>query len=98
MEPEMNSQNFNEDYQTQNQPNPCEQPQTPSPSQCQWLQQTLLNIKVTTWLKGLIIIAVLSIAAALVAPKFSSAENQMQNSTNFSASYPEVEDGWYDCD
>jgi len=94
MEPEMNTQNWNGDYQTRNQTNPCEQPQISSSSRSQWLQQTWLNVKVTTWLKCLIVIAALTIAAVFIAPKFTSADNQQQNSTSSS----EVEDDWSDYD
>ena len=92
MEPERNTETWNDDYQTQNQTNPCEQPQKSSFSQSQWLEQTWLNVKLTTWLKCFIIIAALSIAAVFIAPKFTSADNQQQDSTG----YFEVEDDWYD--
>ena len=98
MEPEMNSQNQNDDYQTENQSNPCQQPQMSSSERCQWLQQTWLNVKVTTWLKCLIIAAVLTIAAVFIAPKFTCADNQQQNRQENSAgsAHSQLEDYWYD--
>ncbi len=90
MDPEMNNQNWNDDYQTQDhQANPCEQPEVASGSQSQWMQQSWLNIKVTTWLKAFIIIAVLT-TAAFIAPKLTSADKQQQNSSSI-----EAEDDWY---
>ena len=96
MEPEMNTQNWNDNYQTQNQTNPCEQPQILC-SKRQWLQQTWFNVKVTTWLTGLVIVVILTIAAVSIAPKSSSADSQEQNSTSY-LGHPEVEDDWYDYD
>ena len=93
MEPEMNTQNGNDDYQTQDQPNPCQQPQISFSSQSQWLQQTWLNVKVATWLKCFIVFAILTIAAVFIAPKFTCADNQQQSSTSSSVDY---EDDWYD--
>ena len=92
MEPEMNTENWNGGYQSQNQTNPCEQPQeSPCSQGHQWLQQRWFNIKLMTWLKCLIIVIVLSVAAVFIVPKFTSADGQQ----NFSASDPEVEYGWY---
>ena len=88
MESEMNNQNWNDDFQPQeHQENPCEQPEIASGAQSQWMQQSWLNIKATTWLKCFIIVAVLT-TAALIAPKFTSADKQLQNSSS-------AEDEWY---
>ena len=90
MDPEMNTENWNDDWQTQNQENPCKQPQVSSfrNQWNQWLQRSWFNVKVSTWLKCLIIIAVLT-TAAFIAPRSSSAENK-QNSTGVQA-----EEDWY---
>ena len=100
MEPEMNSQNWNQEGQTQNQTNPSQQPQMSSSSRNQWLQQTWLNVKVATWFKCLIIAVALAIAAVFIAPKFTCADNQQQNSQQNSASsaHSQMEDYWYDYD
>ncbi|HUV42272.1 MAG TPA: hypothetical protein VMW23_10840 [Sedimentisphaerales bacterium] len=97
MEPEMN-QKWNDECQTQNQTNPCEQPQMSSSARCQWLQQTWLNMKVTTWLKCLIIAVVLTMAAIFIAPKFTCADNQQQNPRQdaMSSAHSQLEDYWSD--
>ena len=99
MEPEMNSQNWNNDYQTQNQNNPGQQPQMqPGQQWRQWLQQRWLNVKVTTWLKCLIIAAVLTMAAIFIAPKFTCANDKQQNPRQdaMSSAHSQLEDYWYD--
>jgi len=98
MEPETNTQNWNDDYQTQNQTNPSRQPQISSSSRSQWVQQAWLKVKVTTWLKYLIIVVALTIAAVLVVPKFTSADNQQQDSASSSVDYSDVEYDWYNYD
>jgi len=93
MEPEMNSENWSQPYENQNQPGTCPQPEKKSFFQQERLQQTWLNVKVATWLKCLIIIAALAVAAVLIAPKFTSAQSKQQDTSGY---YSEFEDDWYD--
>ncbi|MGD2093704.1 MAG: hypothetical protein PVH77_01720 [Phycisphaerales bacterium] len=94
MEPEMNSENWQQPEESQNQSQPYQsyQPQYQPNS---FLQQTWLNIKVSTWLKCLVVAFVLSFAAVFIAPKITQAsksEHQQQQTSDF---YSE-EDYWYD--
>ena len=93
MEPEMN-ENWTQPYENQTQPGtyPRRKRFLSSFFQKPCLQQTWLNVKVATWVKCFIVIIVLSVAAALIAPKFSSAQSQQQDSADY---YDEFEDDWY---
>ncbi len=95
MEPE-NSENWSQPYEGQTEPSTPQQPEKKSFFQQERLQQTWLNVKLATWLKCLIIIAALSITAALVAPKFTSAQSQQQNQNTTYDDYSEYEDDWYE--
>ena len=88
MEPEMNSENWAQPNENQYQPGTGPQPK--SFFQQERLQKTWLNVKLATWLKCLIVIAVLSVAAAFIAPKFTTAQPQQQET------FSEYEGGWYD--
>ena len=92
MESEMNENWGQEQEQGQGQMG-GEQPQQPAESsffQSPWMQRSFLNIKVSTWVKCVIIITVLSLVAVVVAPTFTSANSQ-QDSTICT----EADDDWY---
>ena len=93
MEPENNSENWEQPNENQNQPGTCPQPETKPFFQQERLQQTWLNVKLATWLKCLIIIAALFVTAAVIAPKLTTAQPQQQDTFEC---YPEFEDGWSD--
>jgi hypothetical protein len=94
MEPEMNSENWqqSDESQSQSQSQPYQSYQ-PQYQQNSFLQQKWLNIKVSTWLKCLVVAFVLSFAAVFIAPKITQAsKSEQQQSSDF---YSE-EDYWYD--
>jgi hypothetical protein len=100
MEPE-NSENWSQPYEGQTEPSTPQQPEKKTFFQQERLQQTWLNVKLATWLKCLIIIAALSITAALVAPKFTTAQSQQQETSTYYSEfqedwYEDCEEGWYD--
>ena len=89
----MNSENWSRPYENQTQPGTYpQQPEKKPFFQQERLQQTWLNVKVATWLKCIIVIVVLAVAAALIAPKFTTAQSQHQD-TDY---YSEFEDDWCD--
>jgi len=94
MEPEdMNSENRAQPDQNQTQPGTSPQPEQKSFFQQERLQRTWLNVKLGTWLKCLIVIAVLLVAAAVIAPKLTPAQPQQQDTSGY---YSEYEDECYD--
>ena len=97
MEPEMNSENWAQPNENQNQPDTCPQPEKKSFFQQERFQRTCLNVKVATWLKCLIVIAALFVAAAVIAPKLTTARSQQQEQDTFEC-YSEFEEDWYDYD
>ena len=97
MEPEMNSSE-NWEQPNENQSQPAEKK---SFFQQEQLQRTWLNVKLATWLKCFIVAFVLSAVAVFIAPEFTTAQYQRQDSQ--SSEYEEdvygnyeSEDGWYD--
>ena len=94
MEPE-NSENRAQPYEDQTQPGTCPQPEEKSFFQQERLQRTWLNVKLATWLKCLIVIAALLVAAAVIAPKLTPAQSQQQDQDT-SGYYSEFEDDYYD--
>lgn len=67
-----------------------QQPQGPSFFESPWMQRSFLNVKMATWIKCVIIVTVLSVVAAFVAPQLTSAGNQ-QDSTICT----DADDDWY---
>ncbi len=99
MEPE--NENWSQPYEGQTEPSTPQQPEKKSFFQQERLQRTWLNVKLATWLKCLIIIAALSITAVLVAPKFTTAQSQQQETSTYYSEfqedwYDDCEEGWYD--
>ena len=99
MENEMSSENWSQP--NENQPSTGPQPEKKPFFQQEWLQKTWLNVKLATWLKCFIIAFVLSAVATFIAPKFTTAQYQRQDSQ--SSEYEEdvydnyeSEGGWYD--
>jgi hypothetical protein len=92
MEPE-NTENWSQPYESQTEPSTPQEPERKSFFQQERLQRTVLNVKLATWLKCLIIIAAFSITAALVAPKFTTAQSQQQETFT---DYSEFQEDWYD--
>ena len=89
MEPEMNSENWEQPNENQSQP-----AEKKSFFQQEQLQRTWLNVKLATWLKCIIVIAGLIVAAAFIAPKLSTAKSQQQQGV--SNYYECEEDYWSD--
>jgi len=101
MEPEMNSENWSQPNENQNQPGTGPQPEKKPFFQKEWLQRTWPNVKLATWLKCFIVAFVLSAVATFIAPKFTTAQYQRQD--NYYSEYEEdmyynyeCEGGWYD--
>jgi len=96
MESDVNSEKWSLPSENQVQPNTSEQPETKSFFEQECLQQTWLNVKLATWIKGLIVIVVLIALAAYAAPKFSTAQSlRQQNTTEFNE-YQYEEGSWID--
>ena len=93
MEPE--NENWSQPYEGQTEPSTPQEPERKSFFQQERLQRTVLNVKLATWLKCLIVIAALSVTAALVAPKFTTAQSQPQQQ-QISEYYSEFQEDWYD--
>ena len=82
MVPDVNSEKWSPPSENQGQHKISSQPQTKPFFEQECLQQTWLNVKRATWIKGFIVIAVLIALAAYVAPKLSTAQSlRQQNST-----------------
>ncbi|MBW7990237.1 MAG: hypothetical protein FVQ84_09515 [Planctomycetes bacterium] len=101
MEPEMN-ENFGQPYGSQSQPGSSPQPEQESTGQQNGLQQTFLNLKLSTWIKCVVISIILSVAAVFIAPEFSTAQSGQPGQTvqpsqqeTFN-SYCEYEEDMYD--
>jgi len=99
MENEMNSENWSQP--NENQPPTGPQPEKKPFFQKERLQKTWLNVKLATWLKCFIVAFVLSAVATFIAPEFTTAQYQPQDSQ--SSEYEEdvygnyeSEGGWYD--
>ena len=101
MESEMN-ENFGQPYGSQSQPGSGPPPEQKPTSQQNSLQQTFLNLKLSTWIKCVVISIILSVAAVFIAPEFSTAQSGQPQQTvqpsqqeNFN-SYCEYEEDMYD--
>jgi hypothetical protein len=99
MENEMNSENWSQPNENQQGTGP--QPEKKPFFQQEWLQKTWPNVKLATWLKCFIVAFVLSAVAVFIAPEFTPAQYQRQDSQ--SSEYQEdvygnyeCEGGWYD--
>ena len=90
MEPEMNSENWGQPSENQNQPDTSPQP---GQNQKDWLQKTWCNVKVATWLQFLLLIVILVVATVKIAPKFTTAQPRQQDTSKY---YSEYEDECYD--
>lgn len=96
MEPDVNSEKWSPPSENQVRPNTSSQPETKHFFEQECLQQTWLNVKLATWIKALIVIAVLIALAAYVAPKLSTAKSlRQQNTTQFNE-YQYEEGSWID--
>ncbi len=92
----MENENWEQPQENQSQPDAYQQPQPEKKSffQQEQLQRTWLNVKLATWLKCVIVIAGLIVAAAFIAPKLSTAKSQQQQ--DVSNYYECEEDYWSD--
>ncbi len=108
MESEMN-ENFGQPYGSQSQPGSGPPPEQKSTGQQDGLQQTFLNLKLSTWIKCVVISIILSVAAVFIVPEFSTAQSgrpaQPGQQETFNSyceyeedmyDYSQYEDGWYD--
>ncbi len=108
MEPEMN-ESFGQPYGSQSQPGSGPPPEQKPMSQQNSIQQTFLNLKLSTWIKCVVISIILSVAAVFIAPEFSKAQSgqtaQPKQQETFNSyyeyeedmyDYSQYEDGWND--
>jgi len=108
MEPEMN-ESFGQPNGSQSQPGSGPPPEQKPTSQQNSLQQTFLNLKLSTWIKCVVISIILSVAAVFIAPEFSTAQSgqtaQPRQQETFNSyceyeedmyDYSQYEDGWND--
>jgi len=96
MEPDVNSEKWSPPSENQVQPNTSSQPQTKPFFEKECLQQTWLNVKLATWIKGFIVITVLIALGAYVAPKLSTAQSHKQQKTTEFDEYQFEEGSWID--
>jgi flagellar biogenesis protein FliO len=96
MEPDVNSEKWSPPSENQVQPNTSSQHETKSFFEQECLQQTWMNVKLATWIKGLIVIAVLIALAAYVTPKLSTARSLKQQNTAELELYQCEEGSWID--
>lgn len=101
MESEMN-ESVGQPYGSQSQPGSGPPPEQKPTSQQNSLQQTFLNLKLSTWIKCVVISIILSVAAVFIAPEFSTAQSGQPGQTvqpsqqeTFN-SYCEYEEDMYD--
>ena len=80
MESEMN-ENFGQPYGSQSQPGSGPPPEQKPTSQQNSIQQTFLNLKLSTWIKCVVISIILSVAAVFIAPEFSTAQSGQPQQT-----------------
>ena len=95
MEPDINSEKWSPPSENQVQHNSSQPEKKPFFEQ-ECLQQTWLNIKLATWIKGFIVIAVLIALGAYVAPKLSKAQSHKQQKTTEFDEYQYEEGSWID--
>ncbi len=96
MVPDVNSEKWSPPSENQGQPNTSSQPQTKPFFEQECLQQTWLNIKLATWIKGFIVAAVLIALGTYVAPKLSTAQSLRQQKTTEFNEYQYEEGRWID--
>lgn len=96
MEPDVNSEKWSPPSENQVQPNTSSQPEKKPFFEQECLQQTWLNVKLATWIKGLIVIAVLIALAAYVTPKLSTAQSLKQQKAAELDLYQCEEGSWID--
>lgn len=111
MESEMN-ESVGQPYGSQSQPGTGPHPEQKSTGQQNSLQQTFLNLKLSTWIKCVVISIILSVAAVFIAPEFSTAQSGQPGqsvqpcqpeafNSNYEYEedmydYSQYEDGWND--
>ncbi|MCP4261602.1 MAG: hypothetical protein GY774_29480 [Planctomycetes bacterium] len=96
MEPDINSEKWSPPSENQSQPSTGSQPPKKSFFEQECLQQPWMNVKLATWIKCVIVIAVLFAVAAYVAPKLSTAQSTRQQKTNEFSEYQCEKGSWID--
>jgi hypothetical protein len=98
MEPNTNSEQWSPPSENQSQPGIKSQSETKSFFDQECLQQTWLNVKIATWIKCIIVIAILIVAAVFIGPKFSTAQSvqQQEQNTPELTGYEHEQGSWYD--
>ena len=96
MVPDVDSEKWPPTSENQVQSNKSSRPETKPFFEQECLQQTWLNAKLATWIKGLIVIAVLVALAAYVTPKLSTAQSLSQQKTTEFNEYQYEESSWID--
>lgn len=81
MESEMN-ESFGQPHESQSQPGAGSPPEhKPTSQQSSSIQQTFLNLSLSTWIKCVVISIILSVAAVFIAPEFSTAQSGQPQQT-----------------
>jgi nitric oxide reductase large subunit len=93
---DVNSENWTPPSENQVRPNTSSQSETKPFFEQECLQQTWLNVKLATWIKSLIVIAVLIALAAYVTPKLSTAQSLRQQKAAELDLYQCEEGSWID--
>lgn len=96
MVPDVNSEKWSPPSENQVQPNTSSQPEKKPFFEQECLQQTWLNVKLATWIKGLIVVTVLIALAAYVTPKLSTAQSLKQQKAAELELYQCEEGSWID--
>jgi hypothetical protein len=96
MESDMNSGQWSPPSENQNPPITKSQSETKSFFDQECLQQTWLNVKLATWIKCIIVITILIVAAVYIGPKLGTAQSVQQQNTPELTGYQQEEGSWYD--
>jgi hypothetical protein len=96
MVPDVNSEKWSPPSENQAHAGKSSQPETKPFFEKECLQQTWLNVKLVTWIKSFIVIAVLIALGAYVAPKLSTAQSLKQQKTTEFNEYQYEEGSWID--
>jgi hypothetical protein len=94
MEHDMNSEQWSPPSENPTPSGPNTQSEEKSFFEQECLQQTWLNVKLATWIKCIIVVAVLIFAAVFIGPKLSSAKPSQQQMEL--TGYQQEEGSWYD--
>ena len=96
MEPDVNTEKWSPPSENQGPSSTKSQPETKSFFDQECLQKTWLNVKLATWIKCIIVIAILIFAAVYIGPKLGTAQSIQQEKNPELTGYQQEQGSWYD--